>query len=858
MKSILGLSFKFVSADSRLRGNDGLLKKSAGFSMVGALVAATIGAISILGLTQMSSNIVSNLSKSKKIHNMVTLSEEIRHSFQADRPNPCDHTTKDCFNACTSSLFGISATPGTDSNFAIRESSETGTGAEIYKGGETYKGLKIQEIKYVPWGSNYGIASVHFSLSEDTRETLTTPQSLHFAIFVNDNTGGSINECIVASTKIAGAGLSGIANSCRHVDGEPPDHPTGKKQTLLGCGGTEGNTASEAIAFGYKTAGDFDANSGAGVFSSGAGNTFFGYEVGKSNSSGKNNVFIGHQTGWKNTIGENNIFLGYQTGYKIGTDDTKGNTEGANNILIGRQVVLPDPLDENKLNIGNVIEGEDLKILTLSPLVYPKLTLKAPVEIDPKDIPPPESPTPEPGLFVLGKMEITQKTVPLALNPPKATIEAAGVDKDHPEMTLTADILNMQKKSNVGGTSGATAPFKVEGTAFDPELDIEADLEVRSRASSTTPGPGVTVFGHLTLKNRSGSARIEAHAHASPDQPRLRIVGAINVQGTGTGSTSNINDYLNVNENLAIPPSDTDTGTAEFKDLVVTNATFKENITIDILSHSIPTANIRDALMADPIVTIDNATLTSVNENSHTHPPHNHPYSPVGNHHPPCPASPACTGCAPCGCFGPPCPPPPPPPPPPSSRTIKRNIKPINDYEKSLKEILNTPLFTWQFKKDKGDHPEKVRMGIISEELPKDLQILDKGKPSTPDWPSIYGTFWAGIKALNQRLKDFKDKSMTKLTELSKELKTYFTDQTIQLKKELILQIGDLKTQLKNISQNIQKQAQDTNKTAKKFAELKKQFQEVILNLKNRQEELKKIRAELKNIQKQIKEVEGI
>ena len=51
-----------------------ILKHSKGFSMVGALVAATIGAISILGLTQMSSNIVSNLSKSKKIHNMVTLS----------------------------------------------------------------------------------------------------------------------------------------------------------------------------------------------------------------------------------------------------------------------------------------------------------------------------------------------------------------------------------------------------------------------------------------------------------------------------------------------------------------------------------------------------------------------------------------------------------------------------------------------------------------------------------------------------------------------------------------------------------------------------------------------------------------
>ena len=654
-----------------------ILKKSAGFSMVGALVAATIGAISILGLTQMSSNIVSNLSKSKKIHNMVTLSEEIRHSFQADRPDPCD-PTKDCFNACTSSLFGISATPGTDSNFAIRESSETGTGAEIYKGGETYKGLKIQEIKYVPWGSNYGIASVHFSLSEDTRETLTTPQSLHFAIFVNDNTGGSINECIVASTKIAGAGLSGIANSCRHVDGEPPDHPTGKKQTLLGCGGTEGNTASEAIAFGYKAAGDFDANSGAGVFSSGAGNTFFGYEVGKNNSSGINNVFIGHQTGWKNTIGENNIFLGYQTGYKIGTDDTKGNTEGANNILIGRQVVLPDPLDENKLNIGNVIEGEDLKILTLSPLVYPKLTLKAPVEINPKDIPPPESPTPEPGLFVLGKMEITQKTVPLVLDPPKATIEATGVDKDHPEMLLTVDVLNMKKKSS---PSGPKAPFKVEGTApANPKLNIEANLDVIGlRPPPLGDGPGVSVFGDLKLIDRGTSSFIEAQALSDH---KLMVKGALKIEGTGTGldATSTFNEHLDITEDLTIPHTDTaDSETARFQDLEVTDtATFDKGASPPIEIETtrpltIPAADIDNALITG-VVAIQRATIDSVNEDSHTHPPHNHPYSPVGNHHPPCPASPACTGCAPCGCFGPPCPPPPPPPPPPSSRTIKRNI----------------------------------------------------------------------------------------------------------------------------------------------------------------------------------------
>ena len=39
-------------------------------------------------------------------------------------------------------------------------------------------------------------------------------------------------------------------------------------------------------------------------------------------------------------------------------------------------------------------------------------------------------------------------------------------------------------------------------------------------------------------------------------------------------------------------------------------------------------------------------------------------------------------------------------------------------------------------------------MGIISEELPEHLQLQIKDKLSQPDWPSIFGTFWASLKAL--------------------------------------------------------------------------------------------------------------
>ena len=98
-----------------------------------------------------------------------------------------------------------------------------------------------------------------------------------------------------------------------------------------------------------------------------------------------------------------------------------------------------------------------------------------------------------------------------------------------------------------------------------------------------------------------------------------------------------------------------------------------------------------------------------------------------------------------CGIHGPGTPPTPP-----SSKSLKKNIRPFSSIEKSLEDILKTPLFTYQYK-DKKFHPDKKRMGIIAEELPKDLQLPVEDRIA-PDWPSIYGTLWAGIKALHSKI----------------------------------------------------------------------------------------------------------
>ena len=100
-----------------------------------------------------------------------------------------------------------------------------------------------------------------------------------------------------------------------------------------------------------------------------------------------------------------------------------------------------------------------------------------------------------------------------------------------------------------------------------------------------------------------------------------------------------------------------------------------------------------------------------------------------------------------------------------SSRTLKKNISEFFDFEEALQDILGTPLFNYSYR-EAALHPEKQRMGLIAEELPDRLRLPGEDYPH-PDWPSIYGTLWAGIKALHRKLETL----FTDNTELKQELK---------------------------------------------------------------------------------------
>ena len=213
----------------------------------------------------------------------------------------------------------------------------------------------------------------------------------------------------------------------------------------------------------------------------------------------------------------------------------------------------------------------------------------------------------------------------------------------------------------------------------------------------------------------------------------------------------------------------------------------------------------------------DIATLQSnlaALQSTHPHnfaPPHSHPYAGSGHGHgggggggggdPP-------FGVVTAGGF--------------SSQTLKKNIKPFKDFNKALEDIIQTPLFTYQYKA-KNLHPEKKRMGVISEKLPKHLQIKEKDKPSRPDWMSIYGSFWAGIKALYKKLDLLRKEVLSQVDLLRKE---FFSSQDINSQ-----HIEGLKTNQEVLKKEFVRMKEKLKETEKELEKIKKELVKKIKSL---------------------------
>ena len=189
-----------------------------------------------------------------------------------------------------------------------------------------------------------------------------------------------------------------------------------------------------------------------------------------------------------------------------------------------------------------------------------------------------------------------------------------------------------------------------------------------------------------------------------------------------------------------------------------------------------------------------------------------------------------------------------------SSRTIKKNIKAFKNFDKALEDILNTPLFTFEFKKD---NPQKKRIGFISEELPSHLQIKDK--PSRPDITSIRGTILAAIKALYKKIRNLKEELHSQTKELKTLLLKELKESGKSLKEEFSVQVKGLRKSLEKVreelSQEIKKTEQMNSKKWKDLIEKQKKKKAFIVEeLHKTKKDLSKVKEDLAYIKEKMKD----
>ena len=104
-------------------------------------------------------------------------------------------------------------------------------------------------------------------------------------------------------------------------------------------------------------------------------------------------------------------------------------------------------------------------------------------------------------------------------------------------------------------------------------------------------------------------------------------------------------------------------------------------------------------------------------------------------------------------------------------------------YTEILESLLKTPLFTYEYKED---YPEKERLGVIAEDLPESLKLPgEPGDPVKPDWVSIQGYLWSGIKALHKELLDLKGFVSVSLELLESSIKKDMKSTEESLREEL-------------------------------------------------------------------------
>ena len=388
-------------------------------SLISVIVAAAIGSVVVLGMTQFQVNLMRSIAQVKKSSNLEILHSDILRHLEtkedcSEEPSPTNvQVGKSCVfkSPCDLLLAGVTKTAAYKQNkdeikdkvtftsaSGDKDSTDTSTtsAANIYEKSEKYHDLRFVGMK-VDKAANANKADLLVYFSTKQSNILLPDEYITIDLAIEYNTNGTLKRCY------AKGGVSGANASldCITID---DDSTTGK--TLIGCGGTSDISAN------YNTFVGFGAGKSTelGSYGQGQGNSFFGYRAGYTNRSGRLNNFFGYQAGYSNNSGGSNNFFGWQAGYKnnsgtgnnfigyhagnkntsgsynnffgrfAGSKNTSGrynsffgsgagqhNTSGSNNIYIGNEVSPPNSSGtkagisrtaSNQLNIGDLILGK--------------------------------------------------------------------------------------------------------------------------------------------------------------------------------------------------------------------------------------------------------------------------------------------------------------------------------------------------------------------------------------------------------------------------------------------------------------------------------------------------------------------
>ena len=784
-----------------------------GFSLVAVMVASVLGLIVFSGITTMQVTTMKSLNKAELRFNTLEVTKDILNTLRTPFPDPC--SAPNCKTGCTNTLFGKLATTTADVDITtIKSHSDTTPTPDISAQTDfevkdpieelpDYKKILLDSIKFEGKGDK-GTLKISYRLESANGFKIPIPSPLNIKILTVDDKGttaDTTDDTIKTCEVVSLGGVGGEGANCYEVndqgktivgcdaDGNTTGASAPNASTFFGHDSGKVTTATENTFIGYKAgtlnntgysntfvgheagrkvsgANHWNAYFGslAGADATGNHNTYIGSHSGygstaDTDNTGSNNTFVGINSGRFNTTGYDNTYIGSHAGYLntegdfsvfIGRDAGRENTTGDSNIFIGRSAGY-----YNKTGGSNIVVGFSAGgYATGGSNIFIGHQAGQGQSSTTKN-------TASSNIFIgyQAGYENTEGYYNTFLGYQAGQSNTTGNRNIflgyRAGYKNTEGIYNTFLGYNAGHSNtegiyntflGYNAGYENTEGEYNTFLGVNAGYENTEGYYNTFLGfnagryatGGSNIFiGHQAGQGQSSTTKNTAYSNTFIGYQ----TGYENTEGNyntflgnragHSNTTGKYNTFLGFwagksnttgKLNIYIGYNTGSVGSLE-KDRsnqlqigkwilgVVDSSSKLKALHFLFASDSDKTSDAKVVIQGDLEVRGKIKARGTIETD---------PTLPL-----------------------------------PSSRVYKQNITPFEDYESSLGVIMDTPLFNYQYKKNYIFYDTEVghtRMGVISEELPVGLQIKEKGKPSVPDWVSVYGTLWAGIKALFGRV----------------------------------------------------------------------------------------------------------